>query len=56
MSTLCEERAQVKHRAEITEQVLTLSAVNQSAITPDLIETMLQEAAKLEDLVSKNHN
>lgn len=62
MSALREERAKVEQKAEITEQVLTLSAVNQSGftITPELVTTMVQEAAKLrkelEDLVSTDNN
>lgn len=62
MSALQEERAKVEQRAEITEQVLTLSAVNQSGFTiaPELVTTMVEEAAKLrkelDDLVSTDHN
>lgn len=58
LSTLREDRAKVEQRAQVTEQVLTLSAVNQSdfTITPELVANMVQEAAKLrkelEDLVS----
>lgn len=50
LSTLREERVKLNDKAAIVEQVLTLSAVNQSATfstTPDLITAMLKEASKL---------
>lgn len=54
-----EEREKVLDKAKLTEQVLTLSAVNQSntfTITPTLVEAMVKEAAQLrkelENLVS----
>ena len=61
MSALQEERARVEQKAAIAEQVLTLSAVNQSGstINPVLVSSMVEEAAKLhkeiEDLVSTDH-
>ncbi len=45
-----EKREKILEKAKLTEQVLTLSAVNQSAtftITPALIEAMVEEAARL---------
>lgn len=54
-----EERDKVLEQAKLTEQVLTLSAVNQSTITitTTLVDAMVKEAARLrkelESLVSK---
>lgn len=50
LSALREERVRVDEKASTVEQVITLSAVNQSATfttSPQLIELMLEEAAKL---------
>lgn len=62
LAALKEERDRVHDKASIVEQVLTLSAVNQSATfttTPQLVTAMLQEAAKLrqelENIVSIDH-
>lgn len=50
LAKLKEDRVRVEQRATVVEQVITLSAVNQSAsfsTTPLLVNAMLQEAAKL---------
>jgi len=61
LSSLREERDRVQQKSEVVEQVLTLSAVNQSATfttTPALVEAMMEEATKLrselQDLVSSS--
>jgi hypothetical protein len=50
LETLREEKDRVEQRAQLVEQVLTLSAVNQSStftMTPQLITGMVNEAANL---------
>ena len=54
-----EDREKIEEKAKLMEQVATLSAINQSdtmMVTPLLIESMLEEAAKLrrelQDMVS----
>jgi hypothetical protein len=50
LSGLKEERERLNDQAAIVEQVITLSAVNQSATfstTPDLVTAMLEEASRL---------
>ena len=51
LSSLREDRLRVEEKAALMEQVATLSALNQSATfstTPQLVEAMLEEAAKLQ--------
>lgn len=57
-----EEREKILERITVTEQFLTMSAMNQSAtftITPALVEAMVEEAAKsrkdLADIVRHMH-
>ena len=50
LASLKEERANLQQRADIVEQVLTLSAVNNSTnftTTPQLVTAMMSEAGKL---------
>ncbi len=57
LSALREEREKLDEKAAIVEQVLTMSAVSQSATfstTPDLVTAMLKEASKLRKELGDN--